>query len=503
MSTIDSRTPCIIGVAQQSWRDPGGSDPEPLAMWEQVARSALQDAGVPAAAVDAVHQVHCMSWTYDDGPERLAQRLGLAAGFRETSVLAGTAGQRMVNSASERMLRGESELALVVGGEALATRRQILASGGRPEWSYPSPTSGAPPIDLDEWILPTEWVHEVTKPTVTFAALDAARRAERGLSPADSLALEGELLSRCSEVAAANPHAWFPIRRSAAEITTADATNRPIASPYTKYMVAIMDVDQAACLVLATTAKADELGVPTDQRIYPRGWSFGRDATHLAQRALLGRSEAMAIASSDALDQAGIGIDEVAHLDLYSCFASSLLFATDALGLDPLDPRSLTVTGGLPYAGGPSSNYTTHAIATMVGRLREEESSAYGIVSGVGMHMTKHVWGVYGTAPGPLHPPDYAEVQRQIDTQPQAQVLGSLESSCSGTVGAATVTYDRSGAPESALVIAEVAPGVRTYGRALDPAVVAELLVGESVGRAVTLHPREGGLHEVAEVAPS
>ena len=132
---------------------------------------------------------------------------------------------------------------------------------------------------------------------------------------------------------------------------------------------------------------------------------------------LLHRSPAMEIASRDALSQAGIGIDDVEHLDLYSCFASSVLFATDALGIDPLGDRDLTVTGGLPYHGGPASNYTTHAIAETVHRLRGM-SGSYGLVSGVGMHMTKHVWAVYGSDPGALQTPDYDEVQRKIDADP-------------------------------------------------------------------------------------
>ena len=77
----------------------------------------------------------------------------------------------------------------------------------------------------------------------------------------------------------------------------------------------------------------------------------------------------MAAASAEALRAAGVGIDDVAHLDLYSCFPSSVAFALDALGLDGRRrPRGFTVTGGLPYFGGAGSDYLTHSIATMVER---------------------------------------------------------------------------------------------------------------------------------------
>jgi acetyl-CoA C-acetyltransferase len=118
----------------------------------------------------------------------------------------------------------------------------------------------------------------------------------------------------------------------------------------------------------------------------------------------------MAEASREAFARAGVGLDDVAHLDLYSCFASSLHFARDALGLAADDPRPLTVTGGLPYHGGPGSNYCAHSIATMVERLRAEPG-ALGLVSGVGMHMAHHVFALYSTSPGAVKLPDASAVQ--------------------------------------------------------------------------------------------
>ena len=68
----------------------------------------------------------------------------------------------------------------------------------------------------------------------------------------------------------------------------------------------------------------------------------------------------------------------------------------------------MTQTGGLPYHGGPGSNYMTHALAAMVETLRRDPGS-YGVTSGVGMHMQKHAYGVWstdpGTGPGPAPAP--------------------------------------------------------------------------------------------------
>jgi acetyl-CoA C-acetyltransferase len=495
---VDPRSPCIIGVGQRTWH-PGTDDvPEPLEMWAEVAELAAADAGGRCALsdIDAIHLVHCMSWAYDDGPGRLAQRLGVGATHREVSVLAGTASQRMVNAAAERMLAGQSELALVVGGEALASRRRLRQSGREPSWSYPSPDRSRPPIDLDEWIWPTEWAHQVIQPTLTFAAMDTARRARLRIEPLAYRRQEADLLAGFTDIAAANPHAWFRRSLTGAEIATVGPDNRVISSPYTKNMVAIMDVDMAAALVVATHRKADELGVLRDQRVYLRGWSFGRDATHVAERPFLDRSPAMVAVATDALTHAGIGIDDVAHLDLYSCFASSVLYAADALGLGADDSRPFTVTGGLPYHGGPASNYTAHAIAGVVQRLRHD-GRGFGVVSGVGMHMTKHVWAVYAGAPGRLTPPDYLAVQAQIDRHPVRPVVAMIEDEVKATIACYSVTHDRAGLPASALVVADLAGGARAYARTTDADAVAALDVGEWVGRALRLRPGGSGAHDV------
>ena len=495
---IDPRSPCIIGVAQRTWHSVADLPPEPLDMWVEVAQVAASDAGVHAslADLDALHVVHCMSWAYDDAPARLAERLGIEVAHSEVSVLAGTASQRMVNAAAERMLAGQSELALVVGGEALASRRRLRRDGHEPMWSYPSERAGDPPIDLDEWIWPTEWAHEVIQPTLTFAALDSARRARLGVEPEPYRWAEAELLARFTDVAASNPYAWFPKRRTGSEIATVSPENRWISTPYTKHMVAIMDVDMAAALLVATHAKADELGVPRDQRVYLRGWSFGRDATHVAERPFLDRSSAMVEVAADALARAGVGIDDVGHLDLYSCFASSVLYAIDALGVEENDSRGFTVTGGLPYHGGPSSNYTAHAIAGIVQRLRDD-GTGYGLVSGVGMHMTKHVWAVYGTDPGRLVPPDYPAVQARIDRTSLRHVAAALAEEETATIGCYSVTHERSGGPVAALVVADLDGGARAYARTTKADVLAALGEGEWVGRRVCLRPGLAGCNEV------
>ena len=480
MTRVDPRLPCIIGVAQRTWHL-GGDElaPEPLAMQAEVIGAAAADAGAAPGsdvlgAIDSLSVVHCMTWPYDDPVGRLADQLGIVPAHRQYSGIGGTVPQQLVSSAAERILAGDLGVAVVVGAEALDTVRRLKKAGERPAWSHRHPERPAFPYEAP--FHPAEVAHGVFQAWLTFAVRDVARRAHLGTSPVQDRAELGALLAPMTEVAAANPNAWFPVARTASELVEVTPENRMVGYPYTKRTVAIMDVDMAASVIIASHAEADRLGVPADRRVYLRGWSDALDATYLAEHPDLWRSPAMAWAAGEALRRAGLGVDDVAHLDLYSCFGSSIRFGQDALGLAQGDPRGVTVTGGLPFAGGPASNYLGHSIATMVQRLRADPGAA-GLVSGVGMHMTKHAFGIYSTEPQPPSAPGGAPtpvLRPVIDiTDGPAEVVGY------------SVVHDRSGVPEWGLVVGETADGSRCYGRVEDGTVLDEMERQEWVGRTV------------------
>ncbi len=120
------------------------------------------------------------------------------------------------------------------------------------------------------------------------------------------------------------------------------------------------------------------------------------------------------------------------------------------------------MTGGLPYHGGPGSNYMTHSLAAMTERLRADPG-AHGVVSGVGMHMQKHAYGVWSTDPGTgvvADPAPYAAVETPVG------IVGSP--SGPATVATYSVLHGRDGGPERALLICDVAgrrPLLRLLGR--------------------------------------
>ncbi len=496
---VDPRTPCVIGVAQETIHPGDGPAPEPLALWEAVVRAAAEDsgcgrAGALLAAIDGLAVTYCMSWPYDDPVGRLAESLGVDPRYRTFSGISGTVGQVLVQDAATAILAGELDLVVVTGGEALETKRQAKKAGERLPWSHRHPQP--PPMPFDAPFHPAEIAHQVFPAWLTFPVFDIARRAALGRAPADHARDVGRLLAPMSEVAATNPHAWFGDALTPDEISTPTPTNRMVGYPYTKHAVSIMDVDMAAAVIVASHERADALGVPADRRAYLHGWAFAQDPVYVAEHPDLSASPAMAAAGAEALRRAGIGIDEVDHLDLYSCFASSVAFACDALGIRSDDARGLTVTGGLPFAGGPGSSYVLHSIAAVVDLVRGR-SGATGMVSGVGMHMTKHVFAVYGADPpaaGRPSPPDGGAVQAQAAATPPTPIVDRHAGPA--TVASYTVAHDRTGAASWGLVVADV-PGGRAYGRVEDGDLLASLEADEWVGRTVVLEEAADGVNLV------
>jgi acetyl-CoA C-acetyltransferase len=512
--TADPRAACIIGVARHTWHPSddevvaaGGSAPEPLDMWERVARAAaadaVEDAGSGAgtgtgtgadaraagllAGLQSIDVVYSQSWQYDDAVQRLSERVGASPARRRYSGIGGTVPQVLAFEAAQEMREGDLDLALITGAEALATVRRIKKAGERPQWSNKAAEKRPFPIDME--FDPSEISHSVFEAYLTFALFDNARRAKLGRRLEEHRDALGRVMAPMTRVAAADPlNAWFPVARGAAEVSDATPDNRMVAYPYTKLMTSIMDVDMAAAVILASAAKADELGVPEERRVYLRGYGYAEDPVHVAGHPELWRSPAMAAAADAALSGAGIGADDVAYLDLYSCFASSVCFALDALGITEADARAsaVTQTGGLPYHGGPGSNYMTHSLAAMAETLRLDPA-ACGVTSGVGMHMQKHAYGVWSTAPGDGvvgDPAPYAAVEEPVG------IVGSP--SGPATVATYSVLHGRDGEPERALLICDLPGGGRCYAFLAGGAeALAEAEVYELVGRRVTLAPED------------
>jgi acetyl-CoA C-acetyltransferase len=154
------------------------------------------------------------------------------------------------------------------------------------------------------------------------------------------------------------------------------------------------------------------------------------------------------------------------------------------LGLREDDSRGLTVTGGLPFFGGPGNNYSLHAIAEMVRRLRERPD-AYGLVTANGGYLSKHAAGVYSTRTfaGAWRRTERAPLQRTIDAMASPAVAESPTGR--GRIETYSVAFS-AGEPKLGIVIGRLEHDGRRFLANTpdgDTATLAALVSEEALGR--------------------
>ena len=498
----ESRLPVIIGVGQYTNRSEDLADArEPLDMMALVARRAEEDAGVPGllAGVDSVRVVNVLAWRYDDPARQLAQRLGFEPREGLYTTIGGNTPQWLANGTADAIAAGEVGVALVAGAEAIHSVRLARKRGVELPWTPRS--SATPPMvgDARAGLREEEMKHGARMPIQVYPMFENAIRAARGRGLDEHRRHLGRLCERLSRVAAGNPYAWFRDAKPAQEIMAASDSNRMVGYPYTKYMNAIIEVDQAAAYLMTSAARARELGVPSDRWVYLWGGADATDVWWFTERVDFHSSPAVRWAGQRALERAGLGADEIDLFDLYSCFPSAVEVACDALGIPDGDARPLTVTGGLPYFGGAGNNYSSHAIAAMVERLRREPAKK-GLISAMGWFLTKHSVGVYSAAP-PAHewtPRDDVQGQEALESAPHPLV--AAEAAGEGVVEAYTVMHGREGEPEQGIVVGRLSDGRRFIANTeADPGLLRSMTEREMVGEKGRLsHDPATGLNVIS-----
>ncbi len=479
--SLDPRTPVIVGAGQVCHRE--GHAPEPVELLAEAARRAEDDCGAAGLLhrLDSVRVVNLLSWRYADPGRLVAELLGATPRHTAYTHIGGQSPQQLLSRSATDIQAARADLVLIGGAEAWRTRAAIRReTGDRPPWT--AQPSGVEPSETigTEMVMggPVEVEAGLVMPVTVYPLFENALRAAAGRDIAEHGRAIAGLWAGFSAVAEGNPHAVLRRRFSAEEIGTPGPDNRMVGFPYPKLMNSNNHVDQAAALLLTSAGTAAALGVARDRWVFPIS-AAAADDHPLSERADLHSSPAIAAAGRAALRLAGVAADELAHVDLYSCFPSAVQVAAAELGL-PLD-RELTVTGGLTFAGGPWSNYVTHAIAAMTARLRDDPG-ATGLCSANGGYLSKHAIGVYSTRP-PAGGFRHLGVQDEVDRLPRRALAETHEGEA--TLETCTVMHDRTGAPERGVAACLLADGRRTWATTDDPGLMEAMRTVELSGRRV------------------
>lgn len=499
-------TPILVGVGQQTWREP---DPAltPIEALCEVACRALADSGCRqlAGAIDALATVRFIADTNPDmaalfprNPGRqVASRLGIGNASLYQGTIGGNTPQYLINHFAARLARGEHGAVLISGAELLATLFDALGSGGDiTAWPGEADSDPATVGKERDGLHEAEKPYGMYEPVNTYPLFENSLRHALGTELDQHQAYIAQICSAMSRVGADNPYAWNRAFLTPDEISTVSVKNRYIGYPYTRAMNPVLAVDMAAAVIMTTVAKARELGIEPERWIYLHGGLDVNDIWYVSQRPCLHESPAIRLAWKSLAQATVTTLDELTDFDIYSCFPSAVQIACREIGLSPLDSRGVTVTGGLPYMGGPGNNYSLHAVASMVDRLRQR-GRGHGLVTANGLYLTKHSLGLYSTEPPQRQwqAIDSAEVQSRIDAAP----LLSLAEDPSGnmTIESYTVGFGRQG-PKLGLVIGMNERGQRIIANTgSDEQALAQLMSADPIGQQGVVR-QENGVNLIA-----
>ncbi len=482
---MDPRTPVVVGAGQVNQRD-DAAEVEPVDLMAAAAREAADPRVLKA--VDAIRVVNLLSWRYRDPGLLLGQRIGADHPATAYTGVGGNTPQSLVNQACLDIQRGRAGVVLLAGGETWRTRMRLRAKGIRPEWTrqddtVPVPEGGGEDVPMAG---PAEDRIGLDRPSFVYPLFEQALRIANGETPDEHRRRIGELWAQFSAVAADNPHAWSREALRAEQIWQPGPDNRMISWPYPKLMNSNNMVNQAAVVILCSAEKATYLQIPRDQWVFPYAGTDSHDTYAVAERDELHRSPAIRIGGRRVLELAGVGVDDLDYVDIYSCFPSAVQVAAAELGLPVGDvQRPLTVTGGLTFAGGPWNNYVMHSIATMTDLLRADPGRR-GLITANGGYLTKHSFGVYSATPPPAQF-RWEDVQPAVDREPTRTAV--VEWDGVGTVESWTTPFDREGRPEKAFLAVRSPEDARTLAVIDDPDAAARTVSEDIAGADVQVHP--------------
>ena len=505
------KLPVLIGVGQFTDKSSAEEGLSPLQLMNKAVAEAVADTGagdkvvkkLDAAAVveltvDSPGVNSPMSGVYKNPGRSIANGLGRDSLPTEIySATGGNSPQMLVNDMAVRIAEGRANVAVLTGCEALGTMINKLKGGMPLTWG--DDPGGEPEIVgvNREGVNEMEKPYGLGTPVNCYPMFENAIRGNAGRTIEEHMAHLGKIMAPFTEVAAKNPLSWFPIARSPEELTTVTDDNRWVGFPYPKFLNSIIRVNQGAAVVMCSEEAADEMGIAQDKRVYLHGVGDAYEQWYITDRKNYYESPAIKLMGEKAYAQAGWSADDIDLIDLYSCFPSAVQMGADALGFAHDDPRGLTVTGGLPYFGGPGSAYVMHSIATMVEKLRAKKASdgedPKGLVTANGWFVTKHSIGLYSTEKPvkPFEREPQSAYQPQIDAIKGPKVVA--EANGSASIETYTVVHGRNG-PDKGIIIGLLDDDGSRFVALTphDPAIMADLQEQEGLGRKGTVAHENG-----------
>ena len=479
----------IVGVGQINDRPSEAMDGmDSFGLMGEALRRADADAGDGwLGDVDHLASVDQISFP-DDGSlvQRLAREIGAGRASVETTDMPhGDSPVRLLNEAALRIARGEARVVAVAGGEAMITAAaQAKAKGLRPgdilRGSAKRKTS------------PLRQAYGLNAPVDMYPIYENALRHLWRQSLAEGQAETAQLWSGMAGVAQDCPDAWIRTGATGDEIVMDGPSNRRIAHPYTKLMVANASVNQGAGFLVTSLAEAQRRNVPLDRLVYVGQGAAAKEPAEFLDRESYARSLSMEEVLRATLEFNELTPDDLDMVELYSCFPCVPKMARRVLDW-PVD-RPITSFGGLTFGGAPVANYMSHAIATMVQDLRGGNRVGLLYANG-GIVTTNHAIVLSGDFRAGMAEPRDFDVQARADARRGLVPVLDADYTGPAVIESWTVFYNRDNQPLRGVVIARSPAGDRclAFVPAEDQAAIDLLTDGriDPVGRTGQIVPAQ------------
>lgn len=390
------KTPVVIGISSIQQKGSFEQLDEALILMEKATQKAIVDS-TNSKITDYIDQIQIPKgyWKYRDPGKWISERNNIQSAVTSVTKI-GVLQQNLINSACHDIAQGKIRASLIVGGEA--RYKKILALKENKEF-----------IETELNINPDFYVKAADELQTKeerdelglmavgyYAILETAYRKKNGLSLKEHKDKISNMYAEFSKIAANNPDGWIDSNKSAEDIKQISKENPLQAFPYNKFHCTSWNVNQASAMILCSEDLADKLGIPKNKRVYPLASSETNHMIAPIQRPKLSESTGLDLAAKFIKDICDEHKIQPNTYDLYSCFPIAVQMFADSLNLGSEDVK--TVTGGMPFAGGPLNNYMIHSTVKMLSEIRNNHSSI-GLVTGVSGMMTKQAFALWAKEP--------------------------------------------------------------------------------------------------------
>ena len=380
-----SNRPVVVGLGTIQQKGNYDELDEALILMDKAFKKAIGDS-TNSNIIEYIDEVRIPKgfWRYRDPGKWVAENNNIKS-VQTTVSKIGILQQNLINTACNKIQNGEIKASLILGGES---RFKMLRSSIEKKDYIETPLITNPDIydkSSEELQLDIEEKELGSMAVGYYAILESAFRYMLQNNHDDHNNYLSEIYSGYSEIAARNKDGWIEQSIDKKDIKNESKKNLRQAFPYNKYHCTSWNVNQACAIIICSEDVADKLDIPLDKRVYPLASSENNHMISILQRPNLIKPTGMHLAAKFILDICSKNNLIPNLYDLYSCFPVAVQMFAKSLKLNNIKDK--TITGAMPFAGGPLNSYVLHSTAKLIEKLRE--NNGIGIITGVSGMMTK------------------------------------------------------------------------------------------------------------------